>query len=332
VFRLSGLFCLFFLIGWGLGYPILNRYDPRQTPGLTDVRSYAALVTGVKNPGPEHLQFRILIPWVARPFYLLAREGIGSWDPVTFGLLVADSLFVAGTAVLIVVLGTRTLGSYTVSLVASLLYLVNFCVSNMRLAGLVDAGEGFFLLAVLWSLSELELSVLPAIIVLGALTKESFIPFSFVFMVAWWIVVRKALDSPMRSLIWIMTSGIAGLLALICLQWSIGGRLVSPFAFASMLHRNHEYLRQFASSLLDRNLLYIFLWLLPMGIPKLSRLPMSWLIPTGATSMTVFLLDSYYGGAPGTVGRALFSVLGPVLALSSALFLLSNTNVDRASF
>ena len=32
--RLALLFCVFFLIACGLGYPILNRFDPRQTPGL----------------------------------------------------------------------------------------------------------------------------------------------------------------------------------------------------------------------------------------------------------------------------------------------------------
>jgi cbb3-type cytochrome oxidase subunit 3 len=33
--------------------------------------------------------------------------------------------------------------------------------------------------------------VLPVILVLGALTKESFIPFSLVFMAVWWIVLRN---------------------------------------------------------------------------------------------------------------------------------------------
>lgn len=95
-----------------------------------------------------------------------------------FGLLAADSIFVAATAVLIVVLGTGELGNYSVSLLASLLYLVNFSVPNLRLTGLVDAGEGFFLLAILWSLSDSSFWRLPLIAALGSSTKESFIPFS----------------------------------------------------------------------------------------------------------------------------------------------------------
>jgi hypothetical protein len=206
VHRLMGLFCLFCLIAWGLGYPTLNRYDPRQNSGLADVRSYAALVTGGTNSGAEHLQFRILVPWIARPFYRLASGRSGSWDPVMFGLLAADSIFVAATALLIVVLGTGEFGSYSVSLVASLLYFVNFSVPNLRLAGLVDAGEGFFLLAILWTLSDSGFWRLPVIAALGSSTKESFIPFSIVFTATWWILERKKLDSPATSAIWIFSS------------------------------------------------------------------------------------------------------------------------------
>ena len=321
VLRLTGLFCLFFLIAWGLGYPTLNRYDPRQIPGLTDVRSYAALVTGGTNPGPQHLRFRILVPWIARPFYRLASGRLGSWDPVMFGLLAADSIFVAATAVLIVVLGTSVLGSYSVSLLGSLLYLVNFSVPNLRLAGLVDAGEGFFLLVILWTLSDSGFWRIPLIAVLGSSTKESFIPFSIVFTAAWWILERKKLDSPATSAIWIISSWFLSLATMMGLHWWIAGHLDSPIEFAASLHRNHDYMSHFASSLWDRNFWYVFLWLLPTGIPNLRRFPKAWLIPTGAASVLAFVLDGYYGGAPGTVGRALFSIVGPVLALSSASLL-----------
>lgn len=153
--RVALLFCVFFLIACGLGYPVLNRFDPRLTPGLTDVKAYASLVIGTANldAGDKlYRGFRVLVPWVARPFYWLARGQVATWDPVMFGLLVADSLFVSGTAVLIVILGNRQLGRSAAGLVGALLYLVNFAVPNLRLVGLVDAGEGFFLLALLWCL------------------------------------------------------------------------------------------------------------------------------------------------------------------------------------
>src|SRR6202035_260302 len=97
-------------------------------------------------------------------------------------------------AVLIVILGAvlgkRELGGSAAGLVGAWLYLVNFAVPNLRLVGLVDAGEGFFLVALLWSLSEFELWALPVIAVLGALTKESFIPFSMVLTSGWWFSIR----------------------------------------------------------------------------------------------------------------------------------------------
>ncbi|MFZ0733754.1 MAG: hypothetical protein WAM79_15630, partial [Candidatus Sulfotelmatobacter sp.] len=85
--RLVILYVVFFLIAAGLGYPALNRYDPRLVPGLSDVQSYAAMVTGTAVPGPDHMKFRVLIPWMARPLYRVAEGRVGTWDPVMFGLV-----------------------------------------------------------------------------------------------------------------------------------------------------------------------------------------------------------------------------------------------------
>ena len=320
--RLAGLFLLFFLIAGGLGYPALNRYDPRSTPGLTDVQAYAALVTGKPDLVVDHMRFRVLVPWLARPVYHLARGRSGSWNPIMLGLVFADSIFAAATALLIVMLGVAGLGSYPAALVAALLYLVNFAVPNLRLAGLVDAGEGFFLLAVFWSLAESRFWPLPLIALLGALTKESFVPFMIVFTASWWVVMRKHVKSAVTSAAWIAGSWLVGLATITVLHWSVTGLVESPLAFGASLRGDDDYLHQFFSALFDRNSLYIFLWLLPLGVPRLKRFPKSWLVPVAATSLLVFVLDAYYSGAPGTVGRALFTTAGPLLALSSASFLL----------
>ena len=329
--RLALLFWIFFLIACGLGYPVLNRFDPRQTPGLSDVKTYASLATGAAILDPEDMRFRrfrVLVPWIARPFYRIARGRVGTWDPAMFGLLVADSLFVAGTAVLIVMLGAvlwkRQTASLAVGLVGALLYLVNFAVPNARLVGLVDAGEGLFLLALLWSLSESKLWVLPVIAVLGALTKETFVPFSIVLTTAWWFSTRRDRDHASHHVLpaaaWILISWLLSLATMTGLQWSVTGTLVSPLQFGLALHHGGGYL--FAASLRDRSLWYVFLWLLPTALPNLKRLPKSWLVPVGATCAMAFVLDAYFAGVPGAMGRALFSIAGPVLSLSSAMFLL----------
>jgi hypothetical protein len=327
--RIALLFCIFVFIACGLGYPVLNRFDPRQAPGLSDVTTYAALVTGAPTPDAGHMRFRVLVPWVARPLYRLARGRFASWDPVMFGLLVADSLFVAGTAVLIVLLGSGRLGSAAVGLVGALLYLVNFAVPNLRLVGLVDAGEGFFLLVLWWTLSERALWALPAIGVLGAMTKESFVPLSVAMTATWWLGRWSTPEEgmgrgsrPWADGAWIVISWVLGVATVTSLQWAITGRFISPLQFGLSLHGGSDYLKHFMASLGDRNLWYIFAWLLPTALPSLKRLPESWLLPIGATCVTAFVLDGYFGGAPGTVGRELFSIAGPALSLSSALFVL----------
>jgi len=325
---LAVLFCVFFLIAFGLGYSILNRFDPRQTPGLSDVKTYAALVTGAAVADAEDMRFRrfrVLVPCIARPFYRLALGRSATWDPVMFGLLVADSLFVAGTAIFIVVLGRRELGSPAIGLVGALLYLANFAVPNLRLVGLVDAGEGFFLIALFWSLLEYQLWGLPLIAVLGALTKESFIPFSVVFTLAWWFSTRRdrSAESNLSSALWIVSGWLAGLGAMIALHWSVTGTFVSPLQFGLALHRGGG--QHFVVSLRDRNLWYIFLWLLPTAVPNLRRFPKSWLIPVGSTCVLALVMDAYFGGtaeAGSAWGRALFTLAGPLLSLSSAMLLL----------
>lgn len=337
--RIAAHFCIFFLIACGLGYPILNRYDPRQTPGLSDVKTYAALVTGSTVVDAEDMRFRrfrVLVPWVARPFYALARGRVASWDPAMFGLLVAASFFVAATAVLIAMMGSRMLGNSAAGLVGALLYMVNFAVPNLRLVGLVDAGEGFFLLALLWSLSEFRLWILPVIAMLGALTKESFIPFSIVLTSAWWLSMRTDRGSGSRlsaHAAWILASWVLGVATMIVQHWSITGNYVSPVQFGSALQRGGE--EHFVLPLRDRNLWYIFLWLLPTAIPNLKRFPKSWLIPVGATCVMAFFLDAFFGGTPAAGsawGRALFSIAGPVLSLSSALTLLRISGVRQERF
>ena len=104
--------------------------DWRQAPGgLEDVVTYANLVVSPPTPDlAEHMQFRILVPYLARPIYRIARGRIGTWDPIMFGLLAVNSFFTAFTAILLVAVVNRQLGSYPVALGAALLFLLNFAV------------------------------------------------------------------------------------------------------------------------------------------------------------------------------------------------------------
>ena len=327
--RLLLLCVILFFICCGLGYPSLSRIDWRQAPGgMEDVITYAGLVTGTPTPDlNQHTQFRILVPYLARPIYRLAKNHIGSWDPIMFGLLLVNSFFVTATVMLLLIVVHRQAGSYAVALGSALLYLLNFAVPNLRLTGLIDAGEAFFLVAVVWSLMKEDYWLLPLWAVIGVTAKETFLPFLVIFTLSWWLCSRKVLRRPWVAAAWMVTAWLAATGSLTMLQWRITHVFRSPLRFGLDLHQNAAYGATLLSSVWDRNFWYIFAWLLPLSLIRLRRFPLNWRVATAMTSLTAFALNAYYGGGPGTVGRALFSIAGPLLSASVALLLFTDATV-----
>lgn len=75
----------------GLGYPTLNRYDPRSVAGLFDTNGYFSLVTGGDLAGDE--SHRVLVPYLDRPIYWLVNGRLDTWNPISFALLTVNSFF-----------------------------------------------------------------------------------------------------------------------------------------------------------------------------------------------------------------------------------------------
>jgi hypothetical protein len=172
-----------------------------------------------------------------------------------------------------------------------------------------------------WALLQQRYWMLPIAGILGATAKESFVPFLMVFTLAWWLWSRRSLRAPLAAAVWMAVSWLAALATLTVLQWKITYALRSPLRFGLEMHGNTAYLAHFVNSFRDRNFWYIFVWLLPLGLIRLNRLPRNWRMATGATCAAAFAMDAYYGGEPGTIGRALFSIAGPLLSASAALLL-----------
>ena len=329
--RLALLFALFFCICLGLGYPSLNRVDWRTAGGLGDVPWYVGIVQAHPVPVPDdQRQYRILVPYLARPVYWVAQGHIGTWDPAMLGLLVVDSLFVAGTVVLLALVVMESVGKYSAAVGSALIYLLNFAVPNLRLAGFIDAGEGFFLMATTWCLLRQRYWVLPLLGFLGAMAKETFVPFLMVFSLCWWVCSMRTLRYPARAAAWVVASWLAALSAVMVAQRIVLGVYQSPLHFGMELHQNRAYFSYLVWAVKDRNLWYIFFWLLPLSLFRLSHLPLTWRISTAATAVTAFALDAYYAGGTGTLGRALFTVTGPLLSASVAILLLTGVDSDRA--
>jgi len=318
------------LICFGLGYPTLNRYDPRQL--LPDAATYGKLAQQGPRDIPSPFRFRVLVPYLAHSIAVLAEGHIGTWDPLLFGFLVVNSIFVATTAYLTYVIGDSLLGNSATALFASALYLLNFAVSNGQLAALVDSGEALFLMALVVSMFYGRWLLLPLFGVLGALTKESFIPFSILLAVTWW----RLSPGPRRSRAAISIASMIALefAAVIVLQSVISGHLVWPWDFALSLNTHTNYVVNFVHSFLNRSSWYIVIWLLPLGLVRIREFPRPWRMAAGLATLCALGLNAYHspeGGGGGGIGRYVFDIAGPLLSLSAAACLAGSSRLPQSS-
>jgi hypothetical protein len=326
------LWLLFFLICLGLGYPPLNRYDPTKLAGTSDVAEYRAIVVGRDSSGAwiatgvfgriarSENYYRVLVPYVAKPFYWLVRGHVQTWDPALLGLLVANSIFTATTASLLVAIGYRLTLDASTALLAATLYLLNFCVANLSLVGLVDSAEGFFLMAIVWSLLADLWFLLPLWGILGALAKETFVPLSALFVFGWWIseVRRDRLQLP--RLAWLGAFGAASITTVTLTMSVVAGGLVWPWQLAAYMRAGEGFMNGLRACLLDHTFWFVFIWLLPLGLLRVRRLPRPWVLASALAFCGALALGAYHN-ASGNVARPLFSVSGPILSLSTAIYL-----------
>jgi hypothetical protein len=310
---------LFFLICFGLGYPTLNRYDPAQH--LSDSAIYADMALHGPQSVASPFRFRILVPWLAREVSFLARGHTGSWDPLLFGFLIVNSMFVASTAYLTLLVGEAVLGSHSTALLGAAIYLLNFDVSNAHLAGLVDAGEAFFLMAVVACMFFGRWALLPLFGVLGTLTKESFVPFSIVMAVSWWWWAPAPRNRRVQTGVLVLGMIAAEGAATIVLQSILAGHAVWPWSFVVSMNSPTGYAANLAHSLVDRSSWYILIWLVPLGLVRIKNFPRDWVAATAVASLSALTLNAYHStvaGGGGGIGRYIFNIAGPLLSLSVA--------------
>ncbi|MBI3332472.1 MAG: hypothetical protein HYZ93_00055 [Candidatus Omnitrophica bacterium] len=316
------LWGLFTLICLGLGYPTLNRYDPRTASGLTDTRRYYLLATGESSAPTDFPKTRFLVPWIAKPVYWISKGRVGTWDPGWLGLLAANAFFCAGTALLLTHVGRSITGEGAVALLAALLYLLNFTVANGQLSGLVDSAEAFFMMLLVWTLRSRRWRALPFLGLLGALAKETFVPLSLVFASTWWLATPSRKGSGRIPLAWIAGMGVSGVATWAAAQSVLMGELIWPKDL--ILESSLEgFWAGISSSIFDRSFWYVFIWLLPLGVWRLSRLPRPWVLASGATALAALLGVACLRIGLGSLGRMAFHCAGPLLSLSAALFLAS---------
>ena len=309
---------LFFLICLGLGYPAVQRYDPRRTEGLSDAAVYYRMVAGEKIEARE-MRFRVLVPYIARPFHALARKFIEPERAVYASLLISNAIFCAVSACLLVALGRRITGNTATALLAATLYLLNFAVMNLQLAAMVDAGEACILLAVTLTLFSGRWWLLLVWGVLGTLAKETFVPLATVFALGWWFVAYRNRPHRWRSLLPI----IAMITVMVATVGILRSTIAGNMAISDMLEQTHAGSGGFGgrlSVLFSPTVWYVFIWLLPLGAIRLNRLPRPWVLASLLSGVAV-LIPGIYRDIGGNLARTLFDVLGPLLSLSAAIWL-----------
>jgi hypothetical protein len=319
---------LFFAICFGLGYPSLSRYDPRQVEGLGDSANYYRLATGEDASSMrEVFRCRILVPYVARPFYLLANGRLRSWNAGFFALLVASSFFCATTACFVVAIGHKL--SFTVSeaLLGATLYLLNFAVSNLQLSGLVDAGEACFIAALIWTLLTGRWYLLPLWGLLGAMAKETFVPLSTAFALSWLLVEWRQGKRRISDFFLVAALAIVGIGAVITIHSLIYEQIRWPWNF--VVHYNGNFFAALWRCVSDRNFWYVFGWLIPFGVWRLRFFPRALVMGSMVAAVVALLLGALID-AGGSIGRSVFNVSGPLLSLSVASLIAARPNGAQA--
>jgi hypothetical protein len=104
----------------------------------------------------------------------------------------------------------------------------------------------------------------------------------------------------------------------------VAGGLVWPWQFAAYVHVGRGLLHGLRGCILDDTFWYVFIWLLPLGLLRLRRLPTPWVLAT-AVAFCGALGMGASNNAGGNTTRALFNVAGPILSLSAAIFLVEAT-------
>jgi hypothetical protein len=311
---------LFFWICFGLGYPVVVRFDARRvTPDAID---YYKLVTGKVSDAGDLLRYRALVPWVAKPFYYLSRGRIRTWNSDAFGLLAANSLFTASSTCLLLSLGRKYVASRGTALAGTLLYLLDFTMPNRQLGlGMVESGEGFFMMALFWLLDRRSFALLPIVGILGALAKESFVPMCAIALAGWAFQERGSGRWKLRETIWAVAMVLAGLVTIVVFQWSVTGRVIWPWEFAGSLREDSQGLvAGLVDCLTDRYFWYVFAWLLPLGAMRLRRFPPAWIWASmGGVAASLAMGAWNYAG--GNAVPSIYNSMGPVLSLSAAVFL-----------
>lgn len=307
------VFAIAFVIALGLGYPVLNRYDPRQT-GNCDANTYYALVEGRGDTVAGFQKSRMLTPALARPIYLLVRGHVGSWNPASLALLCVNALFVALSAAMLVILGQHLGVPTAIATMAAFIYLGAFPVANGHLAGLVDASEAAIMVTLALALLRERYALAILLVAVGTTSKETVAPLSAAFAAGW--ILFDPRGGLRRAASVALVVAVVGVLVASTARSLVEHRTVLPWATVSEMTRPLTVV-QSLRGLLAPQWIYAFAALFPVGVWGLRGLPRQWIAAVSLSSAAAMALG-VFADAGGNASRPVFNIAGPLLALGTA--------------
>ena len=260
------------------------------------------------------------MPYAARPILALARGNVGSWDATAFSLLVVNALFTATAAWLLVLIGARLSRDPGVPFLGACLLLLSFGIPHFALAGLVESALLCAFTGTAWALVSGRPWCLPAWAIVGALTKESALPLSIAFLCGWWLAMSGRGGSRWALTLWAVAAIGAGWVTEAYLMRTFANQTLGSYLAASVGAAPKglpAVLAAAGSRLASHDVLYIFAWLLPLGLSRVRHLPREWRFAVMTTCAAALVLTTLRGPG-GDFGRACFNVAGPLLSLASA--------------
>ena len=312
----SGFGFLLFAICFGLGYPTLNRYSVPSIPGIVDTVQYYSLLEKGPEAAVGHWKYRILVPFLAKPIYWVARGRLGTWNSISFALLVVNSAFCGATAFIVIILAKMLSANSAAGILAGFAYLLNFTVANYHLSGLVDSGEAFCVVLLIWAMMAHAWALLPLIGLLAGLTKESFIPVGFVFAATWVFVESKVERT--KPVLYVAAMSVVGVVTAMVVRSTIDRHLVTPWHMVAQEDlTSHGMLHNLVHVVGSWNLWLTMVWL-PFVFLARRRIPRGWRFGAFGAAGMIFLL-SVWNDAGSNAARPVFDFLGSLLAISFAL-------------
>jgi hypothetical protein len=321
--QLTLLGAVYFLIGLNLVYTPLVRYDLRQIGGIKDITDYLRLITeGVPKNAENHRLLRPLLPYSAKPVYHLLRARLGTDRAAEVAFVLTSCFFAALTALGLAMLVLTCGGPPGQAVVAGLLYLGGFWTVNHSIPGLVDGGEACAVVWLLWALHRRRVWLAVPIVVLGALTKETFVAFSFILACGFWLAAGRARPrwGPLAVL------GLASFVGFACwmlLRYYSYGTFESPASVVRSFdaRAREPYFAVAARYLLTPVFWFAFLWMLPAALLQWRAIPRTVSIPCVAAACVAFVMAVYHGAGPGNSARPIFSLLAPFICWGGAMLL-----------